>query len=655
MASSTDHSRPSTGRRQPLSRWMRRSRWLTLCLFIGLGFVTGILSALSPAPAPEEISTAQLALQPATLPAPPPTVTPQGWPRLDPLPEPEEIWDCEVIIVGGSLGGVAAAAQTMTAGVRTCLIELTPWLGGQISSQGVSAVDESWPMREQNNFSPSWIQFKRRIESQPVHLPELDRRGTVADFNRCWVGSLCFSPRVGAQVAEDLLQQAQSSAPGSRWRTSTAFKGAEFNEDGTQITAIYGVQRLPRDPDYRPSGRLSREFHRWYEWSDDPVFDKIPIKMQAPAGGSLIVIDATDTAELVGWAGVPHRLGSESRETTGEIHAAQADNPDCTQAFTFPFVLAIAADQGRSLEVLAQLQTGLTKAEHRREFDLEGFPMFRGKSFFHYRRILSLSGNDPFYGVPAVGDWSMINWNRGNDWGLMNPPLLMTQAQIEASHQRQNWQGGMHFNALKDAENHALLFAEWLIQTQSQPEYPLSLLMGPESPMATESGLSLYPYIREGRRILGRAAYGESDFQIREQDIRIGTTGRRDLQPRAVAVTHYAIDMHGCRYRNWEPSYSANSAPVNEFSVYPIFIPLEALIPQRLDNLLIGGKGIAVTHIVNAATRTHYGEWGIGSAAGVIAAYSLSQPQPLPPPQISAMQWRELRQTLENRGIRLNW
>lgn len=652
-----------TPRRAPQGQRSRpmRSRWISVGVLVGLGGLAGILAAWM-VHFSSGISTAQIAFQ--TTPAasaspvpssPPTTMTPQGWPLLDPLPAPEEIWECEVIVVGGSLGGIAAAAQAMQAGAQTCLIELTPWLGGQISSQGVGAVDESLPMRQQQNFSEAWLRFKQLIAAQAVSVAGSDRVGTVGEFNACWVGSLCFSPRAGAEAAEQLLQQAQPGAPGSRWSTHTAFKGAEFDPTGTQITAVYGVRRVPRDPDYIPSGRLSREFSQWYGWADDPTFDKIPIRLQGKPGQPPIVIDATDTGELVGWANIPHRLGSEAKTTTGEPHGSAADNPECTQAFTYPFVLAIADDGGRSLQELAQLQTGLSKAEHRREFDLEGFPMFGGKSVFQYRRSLSLTGNDPFYGSPALGDQTLINWNRGNDWGLMNPPLLMTQAQIVQSGQRQNWQGGMNFNALKDGENHALLFAEWLIQTQAQPNYPLSLLRGPQSPMGTASGLSLYPYIREGRRILGGSAYGESSFLIREQDIRVGLSGRRDFSATAVAITHYAIDMHGCRYRNWEPSLSANSAPINEFGVHPITIPLEALIPQRVDNLLIGGKGIAVTHIVNAATRVHYGEWGIGSAAGAVAGWLLAHPQTHQPAQISAEDWPQLRQHLQDQGLRLQW
>ncbi|MEM6521412.1 MAG: FAD-dependent oxidoreductase, partial [Cyanobacteria bacterium P01_C01_bin.70] len=95
-----------------------------------------------------------------------------GRPQISPLPQAKEVWECEVVVVGGTLGGVAAAAHAMQTGAQTCLIELTPWLGGQISSQGVSAIDESRSMRSLQNFSQSWRDFKRMIRSQPVTLPD---------------------------------------------------------------------------------------------------------------------------------------------------------------------------------------------------------------------------------------------------------------------------------------------------------------------------------------------------------------------------------------------------------------------------------------------------------------------------------------------------
>lgn len=587
-------------------------------------------------------------------------ITPAGWPKVSPLPKAKEVWECEVVVVGGSLGGVAAASHAMRSGAKTCLIELTPWLGGQISSQGVSAIDESLTMRQLDNDSEDWLQFKQLIKDQLVQFPawsNISYPRRVAEINSCWVGRLCFPPAAGATAAEQLLEDSSRKGPGSRWGTSIAFKGAEFDSTGKQITAIYAVQRIPRNPSYIPKGRLSQELANWYSWFSDEEFKKVPVRLQAPANGRLIVIDATDTGELVGWAGIPHRLGSESHATTGEIHAAAQDNPECTQAFTFPFMLGIRDDDGKSRAQLAQLQSGYSRKEHRREYSMEGFPMFTGKNFFNYRRVVSLTRNNPFIGSPYPGDMTLVNWTRGNDWNWMNPPLIMTSKQLTASEQYQNWQGGLALSALKDAEQHALLFSEWLMETQTKPGFPLSHLSGTDSMMGTVSGLSMVPYIREGRRILGRQAYGQTEFMIREADIRKNMSGGRDFKPTAVAVTHYNIDLHGCRYRNWEPSNSAHGAPAKEVEVRPTYIPLESLIPQRVDNLLMGGKGIAVTHIVNSVTRTHYSEWSIGAAAGATAGWLLTQHQPTLTPAaiVPRKLMPELQQYLKAQGLRLNW
>ncbi len=584
-----------------------------------------------------------------------------GRPQLSPLPLAQEVWQCEVVVVGGSLGGVAAAAHAMQSGAITCLIELTPWLGGQISAQGVSAIDESRLMWESGTFSPSWTSFKALIQQQTVTLPSwvpVRSEQRVEDLNSCWVGRLCFSPHAGAAAAQKLLKAAAVSAPGSRWGTSIAFKGAEFDATGQLITTINAVRRLPHRSDYVPEGWFSTELGRWYSWQTDDVFAKQSLRLHAPPGKRLLVIDATDTGELVGWAGIPHHLGTEAKATTGEPNASLKANPDCTQAFTYPFVLALHNDHGASLKALARLQPDYSRQEHQREFSVKRYPMFQGlHNFFNYRRIISTTRNNPFYDTSVLGDMTVVNWNRGNDWNWMNPPLILTEQQLDTSGQRQNWKGGLETVALRSAQEHALLFAEWLMKTQAKLQFPLMLMRGSDAPMGTTSGLSMVPYIREGRRISGRSAYGQREFMIREMDLRKDLAGGRDFSRTAIAVTHYAIDLHGCRYRNWQASDEAASAPVKESDIRPLHIPLESLIPQGVDNLLIGGKSIAVTHIANAVTRTHYSEWSIGAAAGATAGWLVTEaPHNLAPAAITAKRLMPtLQRYLTSQGLRYRW
>ena len=48
---------------------------------------------------------------------------------------------CDILIAGGGTGGVAAALAAARRG-RRVLLEETDWLGGQMTAQGVSALDE---------------------------------------------------------------------------------------------------------------------------------------------------------------------------------------------------------------------------------------------------------------------------------------------------------------------------------------------------------------------------------------------------------------------------------------------------------------------------------------------------------------------------------
>ena len=47
----------------------------------------------------------------------------------------------DVLVVGGGTGGTAAAIQAARRGANTVLVSEFPWLGGMLTSAGVSAPD----------------------------------------------------------------------------------------------------------------------------------------------------------------------------------------------------------------------------------------------------------------------------------------------------------------------------------------------------------------------------------------------------------------------------------------------------------------------------------------------------------------------------------
>jgi FAD dependent oxidoreductase len=59
-----------------------------------------------------------------------------------------------------------------------------------------------------------------------------------------------------------------------------------------------------------------------------------------------------------------------------------------------------------------------------------------------------------------------------------------------------------------------------------------------------------------------------------------------------------------------------------EGQAYPFQIPLRAMIPQKIDNMLVAGKAIATSHVAAAAYRIHSFEWSVGAAAATTAIYA---------------------------------
>src|SRR6478752_2703820 len=64
----------------------------------------------------------------------------KGMPRVDQI-------QADIVIIGGGLGGVAAALAALRAGRTVVLSEQYDWLGGQLTSQAVPPDEHSWVER----------------------------------------------------------------------------------------------------------------------------------------------------------------------------------------------------------------------------------------------------------------------------------------------------------------------------------------------------------------------------------------------------------------------------------------------------------------------------------------------------------------------------
>jgi hypothetical protein len=119
------------------------------------------------------------------------------------------------------------------------------------------------------------------------------------------------------------------------------------------------------------------------------------------------------------------------------------------------------------------------------------------------------------------------------------------------------------------------------------------------------------PYIRESRRI-------KAEFTIREQHIAEAARPNQNYAEHfsdSIGIGYYRIDLH--------PSTGEDNYV--DVGSLPFQIPLGALLPVRMENLLPACKNIGTTHITNGCYRLHPIEWNIGEAAGALAAYCLDQ------------------------------
>jgi hypothetical protein len=195
---------------------------------------------------------------------------------------------CDVVILGGGMGGVSAAIAASKAGARVCLTDPTKWLGGQMTSQGVSALDEN-RFIETTGATRSYAELRRRIRAA--------YNGT-ANPGQCWVSLLCFEPQAGLDAIRQMLP-----------------KSVRVYLRATPVAAARDGERV------RSVTIYEFENQRFTELT------------------GTVFIDATELGDVLPLAGAAFRTGAESRAQTGEPDAPEQGDPHSLQSFTYPFIL----------------------------------------------------------------------------------------------------------------------------------------------------------------------------------------------------------------------------------------------------------------------------------------------------------------------------
>lgn len=524
---------------------------------------------------------------------------------------------CDVAILGGGVGGCAAALAACRAGLRVVMTEETAWIGGQLTSQAVPPDEHPWI--ESFGGTAAYRAYRAAVRQYyRDNYPLTAAARQIRNLNPGGgsVSVITHEPRVSLAVLQTLLQKYVSAG---RLAILTHTKPVSAGMAGDVVQAV--------------TVRLAA----------------VDRTLTAP-----YFIDATETGELLPLTRTEFVTGFESQKQTGELHAPAEPQPHNHQAFTVCFALGYEEGANHTIDKPAEyafwrdyfpkltppwpdklltwkMSDPVSLQERRVYFDPTLKARQPGLNLWLYRRIVNKEFYEPGF---CSSDVTLVNWPQ-NDY----------------------WLGNLYGGTEEEAARHlgrgkqlSLSLVYWMQTEAPRPDggagWP-GLRLRPDV-TGTDDGLAMYPYIRESRRI-------QAEFTVLEHhvgtDARMKLTGRSRDEVTAeqfkdsVGLGSYRIDLH--------PSSGGDN--YIDVSSLPFQIPLGALIPKRVENLLPASKNLGVTHITNGCYRLHPVEWNIGESAGALAAHCVSSQ--LRPRQVrnDEKRLKEFQAKLTAQGVEIEW
>src|SRR5690554_3308829 len=115
-------------------------------------------------------------------------------------------YKADLVIIGGGLGGVAAALAASRMGKKVILTEETSWLGGKLTSQAVPPDENAWI--EKFGSTRSYRQLRDGVRAYyKTHMPLTQQARDTYYLNpgNGTVSRLCHDPRVTVAVIDEML------------------------------------------------------------------------------------------------------------------------------------------------------------------------------------------------------------------------------------------------------------------------------------------------------------------------------------------------------------------------------------------------------------------------------------------------------------------
>ena len=210
----------------------------------------------------------------------------------------------DVLVIGGGASGISAGIQSARMGVKTMIAEQTPWVGGMLTSAGVSCVDGNYKLQ-----SGIFGEFADSLAN---------RYGGWDALKTGWVSHINFEPHVGQEVLTNI---AASCGDLLDVRRETSMVSVEKEED------------------------------LWIVKLQDASGKKYTVTAD-------VLIDGTELGDVAKACGVDYKIGMEAASDTGESIAPQQAN-DVIQDLTYVVILK---DYGKDADMTIEKPEGYDPA-----------------------------------------------------------------------------------------------------------------------------------------------------------------------------------------------------------------------------------------------------------------------------------------------------
>ncbi len=528
--------------------------------------------------------------------------------------------ETEILIVGGGIGGCAAALAACESGRKVILTEESDWIGGQFTSQATPPDEHGWI--EEFGCTHNYRKFRNAVRDYyRANYPLTDAAKNNPIFNPGdgWVSPLCAEPKVFLAILEEILNEFVQKGNLQILREHIAVSA---ETDGGEVRNVTLVNLQAND--------------------------EITVKAQ-------YFIDATELGELLPLTNTEFVTGAESKSETGEPSAKTVAEPNNSQAFSMCFAMSFHAgedytiERPKNYEFWREFVPNLTPPWSGKLLSLTGLsprtlepvnynfqpnnePNKAFAGLWTYRRILHTKNfiEGAFDSDITLVNYPQIDYLLGDLCSMENGKWKMENDETE------NQKPKTKNQIINDAKQQSLSFLYYL---QTELGFKGLKLRGDVT--GTNDGLAKMPYIRESRRI-------KAEFTIKEQHVSAAARKGEKFAEKfddSVGIGFYRIDLH--------PTFGGDNYV--DVEALPFQIPLGALIPKRTENLLAACKNIGTTHITNGCYRLHPIEWNIGEAAGNLAAFCLERK--LEPREVrnDKNTLRGFQSELIKKGFELDW